>query len=61
MKTREFITFTTLRELRDWLIDLDQEQLDALTNEADWFTAYSSRYKHGNYYFHIEPHNGGEE
>lgn len=54
------ITFTTLRELRDWLIDLDQGDLDSATNECDWFTAYvtTGQKRH---YFHIQPHSGGEE
>jgi hypothetical protein len=58
------ITFTTLRELKEWLEPMNDAQLDAFTNEADWFTAYvDSQFPNGlgNHYFHIESFTGGEE
>ena len=48
------ITFTKLRELRDWLNGLDDDALDAATNEADWFSAYVFKSVNGIHYYHIQ-------
>ena len=53
-------TFTTLSELKAFLNTLTEDELNAQTNEVDWFEIYTM-YSRGSIYYHIEGYNGGDE
>ena len=47
------LTFTNLRTLRDWLVSLDREDIDATPDDFDWALVEIIETVHGKY-FHIE-------
>lgn len=54
-------TFVTLREFKTWVNSLSEEELDANTDVADWFIAYVTKNQWGRHYYHIQPHEGGDQ